>query len=68
MTICSVPPSSRVAQSRTIRFVELDITHMDMESPAFWPEGLGEVSGVILCYDSTRASTIQQFEVLLGKS
>ena len=67
ISICSVPPSSRVDQSRTIRFIELDSASIDVDSPSFWPDGVGEVSGVLLCYDGTRASSLNLFDVHLGE-
>lgn len=67
ISICAVPPSSRVDQSRTIRFIELDSASIDVDSPSFWPDGVGEVSGVLLCYDGTRASSLNLFDVYLGE-
>lgn len=54
-----VQPGGKIKESHKVDYIELDMDTLDVSSStSTWAEGVGSISGVILCYDATRASTL----------
>lgn len=57
-----VDPGGKIKEAHTVTYVELDISALNTSSTSpgqTWAQGVGQISGVIICYDATRVVTLE---------
>jgi hypothetical protein len=57
-----VDPGGKIKEGHIVTYVELDISTLNTSAASpgeTWALGVGPISGVILCYDATRVTTLE---------
>ncbi|WRT66329.1 uncharacterized protein IL334_003284 [Kwoniella shivajii] len=67
-----IQPGGKLKGSWKVEFIELNIQSLNVSSTSstsqtIWPEGLSNVSGVILCYDAGRRDTLSGMSEILER-